>query len=50
MYKQKQCVKVLDFSLPLLPESIREMEKHTIYDQKNPKSHFDEIAPNYDAI
>ena len=54
MYKQtifnQNNVKVLDFALPLKPESIREMEKHTTYKKQNTENHFDEIAANYDAV
>ena len=40
----------MEFNYPLATDSIREMEKHTKYDQGSEECHFDEIAANYDAI
>ena len=31
-------------------EPIREMEKHTTYKKENVREHFDQLAPNYDAV
>lgn len=38
----------LDFTNPMAPDCVREMEKHARFSAKNIVQHFDSIALNYD--
>ena len=44
----EQTVEKLDFTDPLRPECVREMEKHARFSMKNVVEHFDSIAVNYE--
>ena len=50
MFKANNTYELMEFNYPLSSDSIREIEKHTKYDQGLEESHFNEIAANYDAI
>ena len=50
MFNLKNKTQQIEFNYPLSTESIREIEKHTKYDQGQEEVHYDDISTNYDAI
>jgi len=50
MFKYTNKTQPMEFNYPLSCDSIREIEKHTIYDKGQEETHFNEVSTNYDAI